>query len=311
MCWGLLRQKVVTDGLRDFSWSRSLDPEMIPSAIGPIPRLVCEVSFAGWFVAVGSELVRKFPRQRENSAMTRPLSQRLRAEVAALGLRKVCVCWHHAWMKVGAVPHRREGIMRSLAFVIALLMGASEATAQERTVFNDSATTGGFGGPVVKVTSVNGQTAWMAGGRGGWVVNHSLIIGGGGYGITSEVNAANSALSDQAPLDLQFGYGGVEVEYRFRPLSLWHVGLYTLVGGGSANYVKDVGSVAESQEHVGQSDAVFVFEPGVNAELNLARWFHINAGVTYRVVSGVTDSALRNRDLSGITGAVTFKFGKF
>ena len=29
-----------------------------PWAIGPVPTLVCELSFAGWFVAVGSQLFR-------------------------------------------------------------------------------------------------------------------------------------------------------------------------------------------------------------------------------------------------------------
>jgi len=201
--------------------------------------------------------------------------------------------------------------MRNLAFVITLLMCASGATAQEHTVFKDSVATGGFGGPVAKVTSINDQVAMMAGGRGGWVINHSLIIGGGGYGITTEVNATEGAIADQGPLDLQFGYGGVEVEYRIHPQRLGHIGFYTLVGGGSANYVKDVGSMAESQERVGQSDSVFVVEPGVNAELNVTRWFHLNAGMTYRVVTGVAQGALRNRDLAGFTGALTFKFGKF
>ena len=201
--------------------------------------------------------------------------------------------------------------MRYLAFVIALFMCAPGATAQERTVFKDSVASGGFGGPVAKFTSVNDQAALMLGGRGGWVINHSLLIGGGGYGIVTEVDAVNGALADQGPLDLQFGYGGVEVEYRIHPLSVWHLGVSTLVGGGSINYVRDVGSVAESQEHVGESDTVFVVEPGVNAELNITRWFHLNAGITYRVVGGVTQAALRNRDLSGVTGALTFKFGKF
>jgi hypothetical protein len=29
-----------------------------PWAIGPVPMLVCELSFAGWFVAIGSQLLR-------------------------------------------------------------------------------------------------------------------------------------------------------------------------------------------------------------------------------------------------------------
>jgi len=32
-----------------------------PWAIGPIPTLVCELCFAGWFMAVGSQLLRLRP----------------------------------------------------------------------------------------------------------------------------------------------------------------------------------------------------------------------------------------------------------
>jgi hypothetical protein len=32
-----------------------------PWAIGPVLTLVCELSFAGWFVAVGSQLLRQLP----------------------------------------------------------------------------------------------------------------------------------------------------------------------------------------------------------------------------------------------------------
>jgi hypothetical protein len=201
--------------------------------------------------------------------------------------------------------------MRYLAFVMTLLLGASEATAQQNTLFKDSVDSGGFGGPVVKVTSINDQATLMVGGRGGWIIGHSLVIGGGGYGVTTEVNATEGAIADQGPLNLQFGYGGLELEYRIHPQSLGHIGFYTLIGGGSTTYVKDAGSLAASVERVGATDSVFVVEPGVNAELNVTRWLHLNAGMTYRVVTGVTQAALRNGDLSGFTGALTFKFGSF
>jgi hypothetical protein len=59
------------------------------------------------------------------------------------------------------------------------------------------------------------------------------------------------------------------------------------------------------------ADVVVVFEPAVNAELNVTSWFRLNAGVSYRVATGVNQEGLRNRDFSGLAAAVTFKFGGF
>jgi hypothetical protein len=49
----------------------------------------------------------------------------------------------------------------------------------------------------------------------------------------------------------------------------------------------------------------------VNAEVNITRWFHLNAGVSYRVVSGVGQERLTDSDFSGAAAALHFKFGRF
>jgi hypothetical protein len=75
--------------------------------------------------------------------------------------------------------------------------------------------------------------------------------------------------------------------------------------------VKDVGPVDRSNEQAGETDFLFVLEPAVNAELNVTSWFHLNAGASYRLVSGVSQEKLENSDFSGMTATLTFKFGKF
>jgi len=203
--------------------------------------------------------------------------------------------------------------MRQLVFVIMLVAFAVGVAAQEeQTLFKGNfEKTGGFGGPVVKFTAINNQSAVMVGGRGGWIINHSLVLGGGGYGVASEVDAPAGVLPMKGPLDIEFGYGGFELEYIIHPRSLVHFSLYTLIGGGATNFVKDVGAVTDSNEQAGESDFVFVLEPAVNAELNVTTWFHLNAGVSYRLVTGVKQEGLENRDFSGIAATLTFKFGKF
>ncbi|HEX9975350.1 MAG TPA: hypothetical protein VGD14_25075 [bacterium] len=202
--------------------------------------------------------------------------------------------------------------MRQLVFVIMVLALAINVAAQEEeTLFKGNFEKGGFGGPVVKFISIKGQSAAMIGGRGGWIINHSLALGGGGYGVASEVDAPAGVLPLEGPLDIEFGYVGFELEYIIHPKSLAHFSIYTLIGGGATNYVNDVGPVTESNEQVGETDFLFVWEPAVNAELNVTTWFRLNAGVSYRLVTGVKQEGLENRDFRGMAATLTFKFGKF
>jgi len=202
--------------------------------------------------------------------------------------------------------------MRYLMFVIMLFAFAANLAAQEEeTLFKGDFEKGGFGGPVVKFTSIKNQGAIMVGGRGGWIINHSLALGGGGYGVVTEVDAPAGVLPLEGPLDIEFGYIGFEVEYIIHPKSLLHFSIYTLAGGGATNFVKDVGPVTESNEQAGETDFLFVLEPAVNAELNITTWFRLNAGVSYRLTSGVNQVGLDESDFSGMTATLTFKFGKF
>lgn len=201
--------------------------------------------------------------------------------------------------------------MRHLMLTILLCVLVVCATAQEQTLYKGKFQTGGFGGPVIKYTTIKDQGAVMVGGRGGWILNHSLVLGGGGYGVVSEVDAPAGVLPEEGPLDIEFGYGGFEMEYIFHSDSLIHATLYALMGAGTARYVKDVGPVSESNEQAGASDLVGVFEPGVGAELNVTTWFRLDAGVSYRMVGGAGQAGLSNQDLAGVAGILTFKFGRF
>ena len=201
--------------------------------------------------------------------------------------------------------------MRHQLFILMLFVLAFSAKGQEQTLFKGDIERGGFGAPVVKFTAINQQSALMLGGRGGWIINHSLALGGGGYAVVNEVNAPQGALPLEGPLDIEFSYGGFELEYVIHPNSLWHYSLYTLLGGGAANYVKDEGPVAESNEQAGETDFMWVLEPAVCAELNVTKWFHLNGGVSYRIVSGVGQEKLKEGDFNGFTATLTFKFGNF
>jgi hypothetical protein len=185
---------------------------------------------------------------------------------------------------------------------------AVPAIADQETLFGSDIESGGFGGPVVKFTQVNSEFAVMTGGRGGWIINHMVVLGGGGYGLASDVDASDKTRNfyNNDGLDIEFGYGGFEIEYINNSDRLIHYTLYTLIGAGGIN-LHDPDR--DNFEHDG--DAVFVLEPAINCILNATTWLRIGAGVSYRLVSSVDTYGIDSSDIGGIAASLVFKFGKF
>jgi hypothetical protein len=180
--------------------------------------------------------------------------------------------------------------------------------AQEQTLAgNGEMEHGGFGGPVFKYTQIKNEPAVLVGGRGGWIINHTFVIGGGGYGLVNQIKA-DYLINNIQPF-ISFGYGGLELEYIIQSAQIVHFTVYTMIGAGGITYKEDLLDDWEDWTHA--SDGFFVFEPAINIEVNIINFFRINAGVSYRFVSGLYYGELQNSDLSGLAGALTLKFGSF
>lgn len=194
------------------------------------------------------------------------------------------------------------------------------------TAFSDSATaepvqtlipsgefeSGGFGALVVKAGPFSSTTGLAVGGRGGWVLNRTFVIGGGGYGFTDGIHFNKSA----PDTSIAFGYGGLEFEYLINSNNLIHASVLTLVGAGGfsvlhRSYIGDI----ENRSNNLYSAACFVFEPTVNAEVNILKWLRLQVGIGYRLVSGI-DAVVGNKhytnaSVSGLFGVGTIKFGPY
>lgn len=212
--------------------------------------------------------------------------------------------------------------MKRLSAILALslFMFTSLASAQEQeTLFSSPVEHGGFGGVVSKLTPIRGEMAYMVGGYGGWLIDHRLMLGLGGYGLVTNVRATTQA--EQAyspfgePLYVEFGYGGLMFEYILAPHKLVHVNAQVLIGAGGVNYREDWYDNMLDDNHArryGRTEALFVAEPAVNVELNLTEWMRLSAGASYRFVNGVDGLiGLENKDLSGASGQLALKFGAF
>jgi hypothetical protein len=176
--------------------------------------------------------------------------------------------------------------------------------AQEETLLKGKIESGGFGGPILKVTELNGDLGLLVGGKGGWIINHTFVIGGGGYGLVTNIAANDVNFIEKAFLNL--GYGGVVLELVPESNKLIHFSFSTLIGAGGVNYRDRNFSI-----NFRQWDTFFVAEPEVNLMLNVTKHFRVGLGASYRYIDGVDLNGLRDSDLSGASASMIFKFGKF
>ncbi|UCB45107.1 MAG: DUF2807 domain-containing protein [Spirochaetota bacterium] len=173
-----------------------------------------------------------------------------------------------------------------LFFIISVSVHAEQQTLLQGVIEES----GWYGGPVLKLGSINNYISAFLGYRGAWVMNRSFSVGGGGYFLVSDVYFSGNKLN--------MGYGGLEVGYIINPDALVHFTVGSLIGGGGVELMS-----------VGQ-EAFFALEPRVGLELNITKFFRLNAGASYRLVSGITHvTGLSDAALSGFTGEIALNFG--
>ena len=109
--------------------------------------------------------------------------------------------------------------------------------AQEETIVGDLFHNGGYGGPVWKVGLFNGNAGILSGGRGAWIINHKFAIGGGGYGLITDVKS-DAVSNDGKSLYIDLDYGGLEMEYIHKSDKLFHWTLHTMLAGGTVRLLE-------------------------------------------------------------------------
>lgn len=193
--------------------------------------------------------------------------------------------------------------MRTCTIILMILAIAGPAAARDETLLGYDIENGGYGALVVKYGAVMGTEGVFVGGQGGWIINHTLVIGLGGYGLVNNID-----FDDDDCSYLAVGYGGLLLEYIIESHKLVHLSLQAIIGGGGVGHRNDW-YCKDKYEYNG--DAFFVFEPGANLMLNLHKIARVGIGGTYRYARGVRYENVRDSDLSGLTGQIILKFGSF
>lgn len=163
---------------------------------------------------------------------------------------------------------------------------------------------GGYIAPEAKLTSLAGSPALLLGAQAGWLVNHILSIGGGGYALAGDVASPDALQTPGAPrANLSLAYGGARLAFIPRAQRAVHVVIGVLIGAGRAS------SSGVVYEQMGGN--FFVAEPDVAVEASIARPLRIALGASYRITGGTSVTALTPTNLNGPTAFLALKVGMF
>ncbi len=198
---------------------------------------------------------------------------------------------------------------------------AQEANVQQdremQTLIKEGAKVGGFLAFEMKGTEINDQTALFTGGRLSMVAGHKINIGFGGYGLVSDVNS--NYLDDEGERYLyEMGYGGLIIEPVAMPYNVVHVTFPVLLGAGGIGvheqrfFDYNSGNTSQSESfEFRDSDFFLVVEPGINAEMNIARILRFGVGASYRLTSDTELLNQPNTSLDGMSVNLAIKIGWF
>ncbi len=210
--------------------------------------------------------------------------------------------------------------MKQLTILLLLALGINFASAQDRynddqieTIFSKNKSNGGYGALSFGYTQIDGKDAFISGARGAFIFDHSFAIGLGGYGFVNNLDYHTFWENHPLEYTLVGGYGGIFVEPIVAGRMPVHLSFPVLFGMGGVALVEDYGWNSWDYQPFNEldHDVFFVFEPAVELEFNLTRWFRTAASVSYRYTSNIDLFETDADVLRGLNFGLTCKFGKF
>lgn len=211
--------------------------------------------------------------------------------------------------------------MRQLLIVILFFIISGNISAQTdslnttkeiKTLFKKRPVIGGFGALVYKYSSVDGRNTFINGGKGAWLINHSIGFGFAGYAFKTESEPDN--MLGNVKFRYNGGYGGILIEPIVFARHLLHINFPLLIGGGGITYKKQT---KNAEEYYEDRNAFFVLEPGIDLEINVFKFMRLAIGVSYRVTSDLNLDYVDGGEISkpdilnGASYGIALKFGKF
>ena len=172
----------------------------------------------------------------------------------------------------------------------------------------------GFGGFDVKITDILDERSVLIGGYGGVLINRSYLLGVGAYGLVARpsFDGLVPGSSDTTRLRLYGGYGGLLVGGTLFAKEIIHVSLPVFLGVGNLevsddDFFQGIGDTSFTVEN----SVFFVLEPGLQLEFNITQYLRIAGGASYRWVQGLELLNVEDSQLTGVTGILSVRIGRF
>lgn len=171
-------------------------------------------------------------------------------------------------------------------------------------LISEGVTFSGFGGPMYEFSDIDGDFVLSMGGGGALLINQQVFLGGYGMGLVTSIQRPVASEQVSEDMSINFGHGGLWLGYIHQPYQLIHFGFSAKVAGGGIDL--------QDADHVSLADdAVFVLTLQPEVEVNVLKWFKVNAGIGYRWVTGVNLAGFTNQDFSHMAGSIRLMFGWF
>ncbi len=185
------------------------------------------------------------------------------------------------------------------------------------TLLGDNISHGGYGAFSIGYSKIGNYNSFVGGGKGAWIINHSIGIGLAGHGFITE--QLTEILPDENYSFITGGYGGFLIEPIFYAKKTFHFSAPIIIGGGAVTYINER-QMNDPGFYPTIFDSFFIFEPGIELELNMVKFFRVALGLSYRITSDIDLSTeiageniviLDKKDLNQLVVKLAFKFGKF
>ena len=137
-------------------------------------------------------------------------------------------------------------------------------------------------------TRIDNENAFIIGPRIAWIANHYFALGiaGGGFSNFMHFPLGDDEYYARDEYFLAGGYGGILLEPIILAKDPVHVSFPITIGGGAVTANSKNGWTDYSYYYDDDNfDVYFVFEPGVDLELNITKFFRIAAGASYRLTN--------------------------
>ena len=190
--------------------------------------------------------------------------------------------------------------------------GTKSNQTEMMTLAGNHGHSGGYGAIFFKGTSFKNQTLLISGVKGAWVVNRSFGIG---IEVNGIIPTAKYLGIDPEGLNQAFlvgGYGGMLLEPILWSNKIIHLTFPVTIGAGWLGYIEDW----ENQHYyyngkLYDDDIFWHIEPGINLEVNIARFFRAGVGITKRFAQDLDLINTSETAFDNLNYVIILKFGGF